>query len=111
MKKIFFILALSLPSITLAVDFREIVNRIIDQASILPGFIIGLAVVYFIYNVFLYIQSGSNPKQAEEATKMITYSIVFIFVMISVWGLVNILVGTFDLDSRPIPIPEIPTTN
>lgn len=91
-------------------DFKGLVNKIIEQTSILPGFIIGLAVIYFIYNVFLYIQSGSNPKQAEEATKMITYSIVFIFVMISVWGLVNLLVNTFNLDTNPIPIPKIPST-
>jgi hypothetical protein len=39
----------------------------------------------------------------------ILWSVIFIAVMVSVWGLVNILTSTFNLDKtapNPPPIPE-----
>jgi uncharacterized membrane protein len=59
------------------------------------------------YNILQFIQSG-DIKKKDEAQKMITYSIVFLFIMISIWGLVAILINTFALDSSTIKIPAIP---
>ncbi|MFA6430301.1 MAG: pilin [Candidatus Paceibacterota bacterium] len=60
----------------------------------LVPFIISLAVVYFIWGVFRYAVAGDEEKKKEAKTQII-WGIVGIFVMVSVWGLVNILQGTF----------------
>ncbi len=92
-----------------ALDFKGFIENIKDQLDIIPGFIIGLAILFFIYNVFQYIQAG-DPKKTAEAGHMITYSIIFIFVMLSVWGLVGILVNTFfPGGSAPVTLPSIPS--
>jgi len=57
--------------------------------------IISLAIVWFIYNVFMYVVAGKGDedKQKTAKTNMI-WGIVGIFVMVSIWGLVAILQST-----------------
>lgn len=56
--------------------------------------IISIAVVYFIYQVFMYAVAGDEEKKAAAKKQMI-WGIIGIFVMVSVWGLVAILQSTF----------------
>ncbi len=56
--------------------------------------LISIAVVYFIYNVFMYTIAGDEEKKAKAKGGMI-WGIVGIFIMVSVWGLVAILQSTF----------------
>ncbi len=88
---------------TLLVKFNSILNAIIP-------FIIAIAVVFFIWGVFQYMIAGDEDKK-KEAKGMILYGIIGIFVMVSVYGLVNILVRTLDLENSIIPgtIPTVPT--
>lgn len=108
--KILFITVSVFPLTASAVDFKGLINTVIEQLNILPGFLIGLAVLWFMWNVLSYIEAG-DPKKREEAQKVVTYSIIAIFVMISVWGLVNIVIGTFNLDTGAITPPSIPSVN
>lgn len=98
LNKIFIVGAFLFPVLAFAVDFKGFLGNILEQLNILPGFFLALAVVYLLWNIVKYVQSGDAKKMAE-AREVITYSIIFIFVMVSVWGLVNILIETFDLGS------------
>lgn len=55
---------------------------------------------------------SSNEDLRKEAIKMITFGVIGLFVMVSVWGLVNILIYTFDLrglnTSRVMNGPGVP---
>ena len=55
--------------------------------------ILALGVVWVVYLAFVLIKAEGDKK--DEARSSIIYGIVGIFVMVSVWGLVNILVNTF----------------
>jgi hypothetical protein len=86
------------------------IKRILD--AVLP-LIIALAVVYFIWGIFRYVMAGDDDAKAAAKDKII-YGIVGLFVMISVWGLVNILVRTFGISNQGPqggivnPLPTIP---
>lgn len=57
--------------------------------------LIAVAVVYFVYQVFMYaIYSSDEDAKAKAKTQML-WGIIGIFVMVSVWGLVGILQSTF----------------
>jgi len=65
--------------------------------------IMSLSVVYIVLGAFKMIQSEEG-RDGAKAT--ITYGIIGLFVMISIWGLVNILDNTFKLsgqDARSAP--------
>ena len=88
--------------------FYGVVSVVKNAINVILPVIISLAVLYFLWGLFLYIKSDDAAKQAE-ARMYILWSVIFIAVMVSVWGLVNILTSTFNLDKTaptPPPIPE-----
>jgi hypothetical protein len=56
--------------------------------------IMSAAVVYIVYGAFLMI---SNEEKRENGKQIIYHGIIGLFVMISIWGFVNILDNTFRL--------------
>lgn len=60
--------------------------------------VIGLALLAFLWGMFMLITASDDEGKRKEAINIITYGIVGLFVMISVWGFVNILIGTFGFD-------------
>lgn len=87
-------------------DIESIISLIINSIlNPVVALIIGLAVVYFMWGVIKYVNRGH--EDVGEAVKMMTYGIVAIFVMVSVWGLVHLLINTFDLTNTPVPQPEL----
>ncbi|MEK7607356.1 MAG: pilin [Patescibacteria group bacterium] len=54
------------------------------------------SVVYIVWGAF---QMTSSEEKREEAKKTIYHGIIALFVMISIWGFVNILNNTFGLDT------------
>jgi len=99
------LLALLAPSFTFAqgktlADIAILVARYLNIALSL---IIGLAVVFFVWNVFIYF---FTEKDKTEAGKYVLFSVIGFFVILSFWGIVNIFINTLQLDSaRPNSLP------
>ena len=77
---------------------------------IMPLLILG-ALVLFLFGVVrtFFWNSGAGK---EEGKSFILWGIVALFVMVSVWGLVNVLRGTFSLDNDNVPLaPAVPVQN
>lgn len=72
--------------------------------------LIAVAVVWFAYNVFQYTIYLTGDDERAKAKTDIMWGIVGIFVMVSIWGLVNILQSTFTLSNQMIQAPEIQTS-
>jgi hypothetical protein len=105
MKKIFKIilgLGILLPSITFAAkDLNYLIGKVADYFNVAIQLIIAFAIMMFVYNVYKYFIKGSDDVGAKkEAGLYVLWSVVGFFVILSIWGLVNILLNTFDLDDR-----------
>lgn len=68
--------------------------------------IIGLAVLYFLWGAKKYITSKDGDSQTE-ARGMIVHGIIILFVMVSLWGLVNLIVVTFGVGPKNLPTQSI----
>jgi len=82
---------------------------ILDRVSTTFGFIIPilllLSTAFFLYGITRYITAGGDESQTQEARTYIVYSIIFMAVMVAVWGLVLVLINfVFGVN----PIPNIP---
>ncbi|HEY0010438.1 MAG TPA: pilin [Candidatus Paceibacterota bacterium] len=118
MKKIAYTaLALALPFM---VSAQPRVGSVQDAGSFLISLInnvavpviFALALVVFIWGVFVYfVAGGHNDEQRDKGKKLMLYGILGIFIMVSVWGLVNILVNSVTLDNNgPEKLPKaLPT--
>jgi len=69
--------------------------------------LISVAVVYFIWQVFVFVIADSDEKKSKAKGQMI-WGIVGLFVMVSVWGLVAILVSTFGTGGTSVTLPTLP---
>jgi hypothetical protein len=79
-------------------DLNGIIRFINNILNVALPLIIAAAVVWFVWSMFQVFLAGDDDKQAKAKTNAL-WGIVAIFVMISVWGLVNILVRTFGLEN------------
>src|SRR5690349_7696620 len=113
MKKLFATLALyATPALALAQvsgstrNVDNLLGQVSNFLNAVVPIIVSLAIVYFLVYVFRYAVAGGDEEK-EAAKKGMFWGIVAIFVMVSVWGLVNILRGTFNLDTQT---PDLPKT-
>lgn len=100
--------------------FAQQVNDVQDAGRLLIDLInnvavpivFALAFIVFIWGVFLrFIAGGQDEEKRKQGQQLMLWGIVGFFIMVSVWGLVNILIGTVDLNDRVPEFPEAPETN
>ena len=75
-------------------NFKGLVQIVIGLIQDLIPLVVALTLLVFIWGIFQLVRSNSEDSRAE-AIAVITYGIVSLFVMVSVWGLVSILTSTF----------------
>lgn len=105
----------ALPVLALAQfnNLEQSFETIIDLINtIVIPLIVGIAGIYFMVGVIKYVAGGDSEENRKAARNMMIWGIIALFVMISVWGLVNILIDTFNFNEntiRPNDLPEVPT--
>lgn len=88
-------------------DFKTLITTIIGSVfKPLVGLLVALSLVYFLWGVFKYIQSVGDETKRKEGINMMTYGIIALFVIVSVWGLVRVLQSTFQFNPNPLPPPS-----
>lgn len=91
------------PSSGLACVAGTFVNIIND---VLVPLLFAVAFIVFLYGVAkAYIFSGGDEEARSNGHKYILWALIGFAVMVSVWGLVNIVTGTFGLDGGFAPEP------
>lgn len=105
------------PVIALA-QFGEINSFLNDISTFINGTLIPLvfavALLVFIYGVFQYfILGGGDEGKREEGRQLMLYAIVGFVVMVSIFGIVNLIAGGlgFSDDEDIQNIPNVPISN
>ena len=63
-----------------------------------------VAFIVFLYGVFVYfILGGADEEKHKEGRQLILWGLIGFAVMLSIWGLVNVLVNTFGLGGYSHP--------
>lgn len=91
-----------------ASNFSALITQLMGYIKLLVPFIIGLTLLVFLWGIFKFIFAGGSDKDVTEGAKLMTWGIVSLFVMVSVWGLVSILTKTFFNDN--VIIPQLKST-
>lgn len=95
------LLLLPLVASAQASDISGFVNVIINIINnTLVPLILAVAFIVFIWGIFRFF-IASNEETKEKGKDLMVYGLIGFVVIISVWGIVNLLVNTFNLDSRP----------
>ncbi len=112
------LLAYTVPTIALAQGNQNSCSGPIENVSALLNLVgciirdalipllITLSVIVFIVGIIKYIAAADDSAKREDGRKFMLYGIIALFVMISIWGLVGVLQGTFGLGNA-IYIPQM----
>ena len=84
--------------------FADVINRIIGVLDNVVIVIVALAIVMFMYGLISYIINSGNEEKRKEGINYIIAGVVGLFIMVSVWGLVQVLSDTFGVN---VGIPQI----
>ena len=69
----------------------------------LMALLIALGVVYFLWGLATFLMNAGEAAQREEGKRRIIWGIIGLFIMISVYGIINIVVGTFGIENEYLP--------
>lgn len=73
--------------------------------GVLVPLLLAIAFIVFIYGIAKsYIFSQGDEAAVKTGHQIILWGLIGFFIILSVWGLVNILVETFQLNMVPAPI-------
>jgi hypothetical protein len=77
--------------------------------NVLVPLLFAVAFIVFLYGVAsAYIFSGGDPERVKQGHQLILWGIIAFVVMISLWGLVNVVANTFGLGGSTAP--QLPTS-
>jgi len=100
--------AWALPLFAFAADFFDIMSTISSILNTLVPLLIAVAVVVFLWGVIQYVTAGGDEEKRTKGRNTMIYGIIGLFVMVAVWGLVNVLLSTFGLDTGAPDTPVLP---
>ena len=88
--------------------FNDVISKVIGLLnSIIPLFL-ALAAVFFIWGVLQFVSSGDDEEARKSARSRMINGVIAIFVMVSLWGFVDVLVDAFGLENKVPAVVEVP---
>ncbi len=102
---------LLMPAVALAANNLQGVLRTFgDLINTATPIIVALALLAFFWGLAMYIWGNKDETDGGKGRDMMIYGIIALFVMVSVWGLVNVLGSTFGIDQQStVVVPRVQT--
>lgn len=76
-------------------NFGAAMVTVTNWIGALIPLVISIALLVFLIGIVQYVTAGGDEEKRTAARGMIIFGIIALFVMVSVWGFVNILARTF----------------
>lgn len=93
-------MVLVMPVITLAArTLKDLIDLAIEYLGYAIPLIMSLAIVTFIWGIYKYFFKVDADK--KEAGNLVLFGVIGFFLMLSFWGLVNVLANTLNLQTMP----------
>ncbi len=95
------ILAVCVPVLAFAAPLDGLKGLLTEFGGLLNSvikLIFGLALVYFFWGTVQFIQNAGNEKTREEGKSKMIWGIIALFVMFSIYGILNWISDTTGID-------------
>ncbi len=86
---------LSSAQTTGGVTFKSLVGKLLAYGKPITGLLVNLAVFLLAFGIFRYINAGADVKRRQEGAKLLLWGLISVVVMLSMWGIINIVLNTF----------------
>lgn len=93
------------------VAFGQSIGTLLSDAEgwidSLTTIVVGLVFIWFIWGLIKYLLAGAEKK--DEAKSQMIYSVLIMFVIFSIWGIINLLGGLVGADDNTAINVDVPT--
>ena len=108
MKKLTLLGLALLPSTVFAADLEVAINNVAEIVNVAVTIIVTLIIIFFFWGLLKYIQDPGS----EDWKKRLVWSVLALFVMVGIWGIVQIVGDTFGVETGgPAPDVKVPKAN
>jgi fumarate reductase subunit D len=76
-------------------DLVDSINTITGLLNKIIPILMIIATIIFLWGVIQYITAGGEEEKIKTGRNYMIFGLIALFVMVAVWGIVNILVSTF----------------
>ncbi|MFA5876890.1 MAG: hypothetical protein WC880_00835 [Candidatus Paceibacterota bacterium] len=88
-------------------DVGNALGRIGDLISQATPIVVALALLAFFWGLVTYIFGSSNDEKRKKGIHIMVWGIIALFVMLSVFGIINALQSTLGVQNTQISIPKV----
>ena len=88
--------------------FDTLIFQLDGVLTTLVPVLIGVALVVFIWGVIRYVTAGESDEKKVAARGIMIYGIIGLFVIVSIWGLVEILQNITGATGTTVIPPTLP---
>jgi hypothetical protein len=89
-------------------DIYEFLQVGAQVQNYLIGIVFALALYFVVWGIFKFVLHANDPEERAKGRAAILWSIIGVFLMMSIWGLINILLNSFALD-RSLDKNDLPS--
>lgn len=91
-----------------ASDISSFLTQVEGWIGVITSIVVALVFIYFIWGLIKYLTAGSEGK--DEAKAQMLYSVLIMFVIFSIWGIIRLLGGFLGITGNEGPINvQVPT--
>jgi succinate dehydrogenase/fumarate reductase cytochrome b subunit len=83
--------------------FQQLMQLFINLMGQAMGVLYAAAFAVFFWGIVLFILNTDDDKKRAEGKQWMMWGVIALFVMVTLWGIVEVLVGTFHLSNTVIP--------
>lgn len=92
--------------------FNDVLGNVSSGLNTIIVFLFLVATVIFLFGVVKYISAAGDEEKTKEARQMIIWGVIFLAVMVAVWGFVNVVLDFIFGSEDAFDIPgqgDVPT--
>lgn len=78
-------------------SFKTFVAEVVKLINSLIPIVFGIALIVFFWGIAVFILNSGDVQKRDDGKKIMVWGIIALFVMVSVWGIVRVLLETFGL--------------
>lgn len=83
--------------------FEALVQQIGSFIDLAIPVLIGLAVLAILFGLMRYAFAAGNEEAQAEGKRIMVWGVIILFVMVSIWGLVNLLQSVSGVENTQAP--------
>ena len=89
-------------------NFSEFICIILNFINTAFPIMVALTMLVFFWGLSKFILAAGDEKKVADGKRLIFWGIIALFIMVSIWGIINLLSSAF-IGGGPIQLPFLPT--